>query len=336
MIGFIAENQSDSAYVYLETAYLVKFYFTVSIMPIGILFNVLSLLVFTNERFHKNTSIGVLYIMLSIFNIIALTTETIFASLDHVEFDFLTTSLFSCRFFVMWRMLVFHMPSFIQVLISLSVYLKIQFPSKKIFSKTSFVISLNLLVILFVFLMNIGYLFFYIEEKIVPLSEANETNQTTIERSCTTDRITDFAMDFVNLSMRDLFPFVLILILNILSIRLLVNSKRNSNIKNLKKEYQFGRSIIAMNMLFLIIYTPWSILFVIYHINHYKSSLNITTELAYLRIIVNIFDCVGYLNNISIFFINIIFNMVFRSICFNKLGYSVRVSTTTDRSVTKI
>lgn len=342
MKGLLFDNKSDLALVYIDTAYLVKFYFTVSIMPFGILLNVISLIIFSNERFHKNNSLGLLYIALCSFNIIALGTETIFASLDQAEIDVTSKSLFSCRLFSFWRMSVFHVPSFMQVLISLSVLLKIKFPNKKVLTENRFILLLIAFVVLFVFVTNSVYFSFFIEQDVfydvISINNSNQTSQnvTTVENFCTTDRITDFAMDFVNLFMRDLLPFILIFILNIFSIRLLVFSKKNAHVKSLKHEFQFGRSIIAANILFLIIYSPWSILFVIFHIQHYTNLLHFTNELGYLKIIVNIFDCVGYLNNISTFFINFIFNLAFRSIFLNKIGLSkAKVSTISDKSHTK-
>jgi len=341
MEGLLHDNNSQLALVYLDTAYLVKFYFTVSIMPFGILLNIISLIIFSNERFHKNNSLGLLYIFLCSFNIIALTTETIFASLDQAEIDVTSKSLFTCRVFSFWRMCVFHIPSFMQCLISLSVLLKIKFPNKKVLTENRFILLLIVLVVLFVFVMNSTYFFFFIEQDFFyKLIIDNNTNQTQnvsyVENYCTTDRVTDFAMDFVNLFMRDLLPFILIFILNIFSIRLLVFSKKNAHVKSLKHEFQFGRSIIAANILFLIIYSAWSVLFIIFNIQHFQNSLHFTNEMGYLKIIVNIFDCVGYLNNISTFFINFLFNVVFRSIFFDKIGFQkAKISTISDRSPTK-
>ena len=113
--------------------------------------------------------------------------------------------------------------------------------------------------------------------------------------------------------MRDFIPFILIFFLNYLSIKGFLKSKSNSNQRINKKDNQFFRSIIGSNLIFLTIYFPWAIVFILYHIHHSFDIFDELIETNQFEVIKRLFECFAYLNNMTCFFLNMFLNSRFLS-----------------------
>ena len=103
--------------------------------------------------------------------------------------------------------------------------------------------------------------------------------------------------------------------------------------KTLMREYQFAITVIAVNVVFMVIYLPWTVTFVLYQTFHFMDFNDpvLMKSLETLDVVIGIANCVAYLNNYSPFFINLMFNSIFRKEFFfvvseNKIRKSLSAS----------
>ncbi|RMZ97422.1 hypothetical protein BpHYR1_019265 [Brachionus plicatilis] len=310
-----------------EKAIAVQYYFSITTMPLGILLNILSMWIFSRKRFNKNTNMGFLYIILCLFNIIALINQLIIYTLEKFEIDPRNFNLFSCKFYNIFASVALQIPSIAQIYISYDLYRSICNFKAKILSKKYYYFAI-LLSILGLFATNSIYFTFFIATDSISdetLIDLNSTRLNSTITECIGTEITDLIGDGVNILFRDLVPFTIIFILNYSVTKQVLKSKKNTQLgKSLKKEYNFAITVIAINIVFLLIYLPWAISFVLYHTMHFMS-FTIEVDLDLFDMIQSISNCVSYLNNYSPFFINIIFNSMFRDEFMSLLPRSKRV-----------
>ncbi|CAF0882315.1 unnamed protein product [Brachionus calyciflorus] len=294
----------------------IDFYFAVSTMPLGIILNSITLFIFLRKKFNHDTNVGFLYSVLCFLNTVALINKITISILDFYEINSSNSNLISCQFQKIFVSVFLQFPSFAQVYITFDLYRSICMLNKKPTSKRKYLIII-FLTFLILLTSNSVYLSFFLKTNI---NESNKTIENTSSiisnyTLCTGTRIADLIGDFVNVMLRDLIPFIIIFYLNLRITKTVFKSKMllKTN-KSLKRERYFAKSIIAINIVFLIIYLPWAISFIIYHafhfIDYYYRTINI--DLKTLDLIQAVTTGVSYLNNYSPFFINLIFNSIFR------------------------
>jgi hypothetical protein len=308
----------------------IRFYFSVIVIPFGIALNSISFIIFIRKRLNHKSIFGYLYAWQCIFDIISLLNEVIFAIFEYKDIEVIAHSQLTCKTLYGWIKYITHLPSFQMILIALYFYISIAYNKQRIlFHK--YKLYIVFFMILIVTLVNCIFIIY--EKKVMEVFEIryfNETtNQTLIEYEtkyeCKTEFILDFSLDWINLAMRDFIPFIMIFLLNFLAIRFLFKSKTSVNSKIRKKEFSFVLSIFVANFIFLAIYLPWSIVFVIYHVNH---SFYIFPDLIHsslFEITATLFGSLAYLNNMMCFFTNIKFNYLFYEEFFQLLGIKKRV-----------
>lgn len=87
----------------------------------------------------------------------------------------------------------------------------------------------------------------------------------------------------------------------------------------MKREYQFTFTVIAMNISFFTLFTPWSIWYIVNRV-YQENPANWTPIVsASLSLFQSISFSMAYLNNCSSFFINFICNSHFRNELFSIL-----------------
>ena len=308
----------------------IRFYFSVIVIPIGIALNSISFIIFIRKRLNHKSIFGYLYAWQCIFDIISLLNELIFTIFEYKDIEVIAHSRFTCKTLYGWVKYVTHLPSFQMILIALYFYVSIAYHKERmLFHKYKLYIVLFMIV--FVTLINCVFIIY--EKEImeeIEISYFNETINKTlvgyqIKYECKTEFILDFSLDWINLAMRDFIPFITIFLLNFLAIRFLFKSKTNVNSKIRKKEFSFIMSIFVANFIFLGIYLPWSIVFVIYHVNHSFYFFPSLIQSHLFEITATIFGSLAYLNNMTCFFTNIKFNYLFYEEFFQLLGIKKRV-----------
>ena len=138
----------------------------------------------------------------------------------------------------------------------------------------------------------------------------------------------DFAADVVNLMMRDLVPFSAIFVLNTLAMirfrqmRKLVAGAQSD--RNERKSRMFFIAIFASNTIFLLIYTPWSICFVLHHVNETFGIFETLVESSSFLLVWDVVNSLSFLNNMTPFFIHLAFNSLFRNELNNFASYYIK------------
>jgi hypothetical protein len=299
----------------------IKFYFSLIILPIGILLNILSARVFFKYILNNNsTNMGLLYGCLSCLNVVALVNLLIFNILDYNDYNY-HYSAFTCKFLNVWEKVVLHFPSFQQVLIAFYLWLSICFPNKykAALNKTWY---FEMALFAYVMLMSWTNLAYYMGlDESLSSSLGNISNQSLV---CTAENEFDFASDCIYILNRAILPCILIFWLNTLSLKKIVEMGKKFN--NEKKSSNFMRAVIGMNFVFLLVYLPWGIVFLIHHITSYLNNdpdnsiaSSLVNQLSF-QLTFSICDCISYLNNIAPFFLNLAFNTMFRKEIFYLLN----------------
>ena len=292
---------------------LIRFIFATTIIPIGLVCNIIALIIFKRQKLNQRNIFGYLYSWLCMFDILSLLNEMVFAFLEYLNIELIAYSNITCKTLFGWVKYVNHLPSFQIIIIAFYLYVTICHHNKRDkFHKNR--LKLILLMISFVTLVDLVYVIY--DKHVIYNSYENKTtfgNKEIIEYKCETVFLLDFILDITNVIMRDFIPFILIFVLNYLSIKGFLKSKSNSNQRVNKKDYQFFRSIIGSNLIFLTIYFPWAIVFILYHIHHSFDMFDELIESDQFEVIKRLFECFAYLNNMTCFFLNMCLNSRFLS-----------------------
>jgi hypothetical protein len=88
----------------------------------------------------------------------------------------------------------------------------------------------------------------------------------------------------------------------------------------MKKENNFTRTVICMDLTFFILYTPWSIWYVFNRVSASSPSFQSPLISAYLSLIQWITFSIAALNNGTSFFLNLFFNALFRKELLRMMG----------------
>ena len=324
----------------------IKFYFSVSFVPVGIFSNMLAFYIFQRKNLNHKSVFGELYSWLCCFNILTLLYKFITALLGYYEIDIVSISSFTCKTFFGFQNFINHLPSFQMILIAYYLYVSICSHKKRdlVHKYKNFFIFGN---IIFVFLINCLYIVY--ERRPIYMEFSNiSSNFSSQIYECNIQYVADFIFDMVNLSMRNFIPFIAIFILNYLSMRGYYKSKNQVNHQHHHKPHQYKRniflySIFGANLMFLAIYLPWSIIFCIYQVYHSFMKEELGENRESFEIIISVFESIAYLNNMSTFFINLAVNSLFRRELFllfhltkNKLRLSDSSSSTSNTTNSNI
>jgi hypothetical protein len=116
---------------------------------------------------------------------------------------------------------------------------------------------------------------------------------------------------------RTVLPFIITIIASILTIRALCVSKRriHTNVQNHEKEYQFAKSLILMDFLFIAFRLPTVINFV------FNDNILFIYDFLY-----SFFGLLGALHNVFLFLIFILFNKIYRNLFLKIVSFHRRNS----------
>lgn len=218
-------------------------------------------------------------------------------------------------------------PSWHQCLISLLFYLSIKYPTKSRFMyKTKFIAASMTIMILGLILLNMENFWFYLDGYFkTTYSFDSSTNRTVnktvyVTTACTASVQLSMASDFVNIFSRSFIPFIILTVLTGLLLYHVAKVRRNitdstNTKKNGKSQVRFGRILIFLNILFLVLYLPWALSFIIsYTITSRGVRLTSAGDSTDPNILYfyNISLCLSYCFNASPFFVNLAFNKLFK------------------------
>lgn len=140
------------------------------------------------------------------------------------------------------------------------------------------------------------------------------TNLTdTVTRlTCSADWELLFVSDMLGAAFRTWLPIVAISVLNVLTIRVLLKSKRKLKLTDLKKENQYTVTLFAMNILLVVLSLPLSIAYIMTNLFRFFPDSSTSDYLARLNFFFSISLSLAYLYQSLTFFVVLLFNMHFR------------------------
>lgn len=223
----------------------LSLYFGIIVIPVGIFFNTVSMVVFCSKRLNNRTNTGYLTAGLCLVNNLALLVQLIiciYNMTDDSKYTLVSSSnaiahsAFACRVFGFSEHFFFHVPSIYQVIIAIDVYTTVRHPHQFKWLKTKKGMGTFIMSIIFlIFLMNIPH-FFYSFNRVTNLmighnkSDNSNTsswnNETHIIDACTMKESIMFSLDLLHVFMRGIFPFVVMFVMNSMTVRYLFLNKK--------------------------------------------------------------------------------------------------------------
>ena len=293
----------------------LHFYFSILVLPISLLLNVISARIFFSKSLNSNaTNMGLLYGSLCSLNVFSLINMLTFNILDYIQYDYLYTP-FLCIFTNFWAKAVLHLPSYQQVLIAFFLWLSIAHANKY---KTAIrkTLYFNLAISVYVIVTN-SFNFTYYLAPNHTLNTTSISNPNTTWLVCVNIAYLDYISDCINIINRAVLPCILIFVFNFMSMRRIAH--RNKRFKDMaEKSSNFVHSVIGMNVAFLVIYFPWGVLFLVHHtanmVTNNSADYNASDfiNLYWFQTLFAISDCISYFNSMAPFFLNLMCNSIFR------------------------
>lgn len=304
----------------------IDFYYSAIVIPIGVVLNMAAIYIFSKSSSvaRKNTIINLLYIGLSVYDIIALFNSILFAQLlPSLGIYLVNYSLATCIGLNWWRKIVVQAPSWVQTIITFERFLSVVYPNRfDIFKSKRNVVLILISVFFSLTLVNMGQAWYYtamVTQNQTLFTKYGDkiTQQTVSDLSnvCANSDAVSLLTDIINVLFRFMIPFSIMIVLNLLLSKHLYESKKRTAARNrsFRQEINYTFTVIGFNVLFFVLNLPWAV----YYILNYIQNSGIVIFQAYLDDsiigLINAFAfSIFYLNNLSSFFLNIMFNTLFR------------------------
>ena len=287
----------------------INLYSSLVFFTIGFVFNSISLIIFNRGPF-KKLGIGFLFTILTFLEIGSIIDGWVIYLLPpSLNFTIEGLSEFTCRFLTYLRRVILHCTSWSHVIITLDRYLTVKFSQKFINYKT----KKNIIVTHLVFFSIIALI--DIENLFYEIKITNSTTNSTfvkITSTCTANYAIGFSSNLISVILRNFLPFLIMIILNIAMCLMIFESKKKIKNRSQKKEMNFTLSVIALNFIFFVFYTPLSISYIM--VCYYQYSVVVPAWfLSEINFINNITIVLSFIYNSLPFFINFTFNKIFRA-----------------------
>ena len=287
----------------------IAFYGRLTLLPIGLVFNILSIIVFQKRKF-KNDTMGFYNIMTSVINVVLILMSFVIFFSQLITDDILLISNFSCKFFSYSLRLVPQWSSWLNVFVTVDRMISLTYPYKYNILKDK-VKLLILIVFLFVLLavLNLPNLLFKLE--------IGTNLNSTSHKHCMANYSIVRARDIIVFLCRNTIPFFLMIIMNSYLIYKLIKFKiKYTERKSLKRDFIFSLSIMALNILFLTSFAPNLVALIYLNALDLDSTLSSEFESeksARALLFLSIGSVISTLDFCFNFFINLVFNKLFRA-----------------------
>lgn len=261
-------------------AYL-RVVFSSTVVPIGMTGNLVAWYIFSQKALNsKDSRHGHMNGLLCFFNMLALSSSvfiTQFLPFFGISLNKISDS--SCKIVNLWLRFTLQVPSCHQCLVTFLFYLSIRYPSRsKFMYEKKFIARCMIIMCVFIIVVNIEYFWYFLQYTYTTTtyhdSVSNQTVNITIEatRTCGSDYLTGMAADYIHILMRVFIPFFILFFFNTLILRIVSKTKRNisdpravlnNSTNKTANEVRFGRILIFLNFLFLVMFLPWAMSFII-------------------------------------------------------------------------
>jgi len=299
-------SYSDYTYSFSHEVYL---YGSIFFVPVGLTLNLIQLMVFNGKDFRKNKSnMGFLMKVFVVADSMALFWNFVI----YQSTIGLNISLFSsvtCSLFLHFSLTIQQLPLFFQAFITFINYLSVVYPSKyaKLNKKKNFAFCF-LLIVCLVILVN----------ALSSLRYLKTINQRT---TCDSTYLINLTTTIQTALFRFFFPFLLISVLNFLTLRRMINSKCIFHI-SLVNERRFAFVIEILGFIFIFFNFPFFLLQFVHsileYVFHYSFDSNMMVN---IRFGIELSRAFAWLYYGIGFFINITFNKIFRKNFFKLISF---------------
>ena len=298
---------NDSSYDYnwennISTSDRILKYLMTTIISIGIIGNLISLLIFTRPFFNCKTNTGKLYTLLCVINLVAFVYVMIVRDPDSIIL-YNVHWPFESEHFI--EIILLQFMAWIKVLIAFDRFVAVVFPVKgyRIMSKKWVLYSIIIGMLIFIFGVNSPYFI-----RVYTFTAGNETFSTDV--GLMSDEIV-ITTETVNVLMQFFIPFLIMLSLDIKVIFRLRKSIKRINANN-NKSSKFTRKTIIIDIIYLVFNFPptiFNIYYVLIIIFHGMPML----PLVYFNIFTPLFTNFPYIYSSFLFVLFLISNTIFRA-----------------------
>ena len=287
-----------------------RFYSLVTLIPIGIVGNIISLFIFTRPSFNQKTNTGLLYTLFCGINSITLIYVAAFKNVGSFT-NFNIKLPFDFQIYI--ENILLQSLSWVQVIISVDRFIAVLYPVKGVRFMSKKWVLLSIMLVLLTIIMAINTPFFL---RIYQTS-INEYNQTV------TKDIMTFKVATINYYIRNFMrfyiPYLLMVIVDVIVIIRLKGSKTlliqrlNRNFSN--RSSRFTRNTILIDLIYLVFNIP-STSYSNYNIARYSlyyAGIEIDLPSPYCELLGVLLSSLAYYYLSLIFLLFISFNRIFRS-----------------------
>ena len=291
----------------------IDYWFLFINVPFGILLNLFSIYIFTRVNLNKST-MGFYYINLSIWCIIALIYLFFFQCSNIVmNYDLSLMTDLNCKLLMFFRRILREIPVWIESLITFDRYRAVCQPNKFEFLKKKKIILLIIFIIILSLCLISYQNFFYS----IQSTNQNSSSTTTTTVVCTGSKMLTTYADFVSALFRTILPSIIQIILSVMLVRKVIQSKKalrhnnsaNSNDNNASSH--LTKTVLNMNIIFLILNGPEMILYIVKDTYSNVASNPNETIVSILAIIYRFSYDISYIYYSFRFFSYIFFNKLF-------------------------
>ena len=305
----MSSSSSYSLYLVRLTSQVTN-YFAVIYSSIGIPLNILSIIIFYRLMRIKN-NMGFLYICQSVVDIILFLINLFLVRSSPLIFPRSPANLSNelCKTVTFLRRISLHMSAWMTVLITFDRFIFIFYRRKfKLMQDRRFLVGLIFLILFVLAILDIPNFFFYLS------TNGNITFSTL--RVCVGSFAITVTSDLISVLLRTYIPFVIMLILNVVMIRKIMESSRLSlkkTIRRYRKDYQFTIAVMFVDVYIFLANLPESIFYIIYDYYLYSGMfLSSSVFRSYYNLLSGIFSNISLSVQTFSFFSYLLFNTIFR------------------------
>ncbi|RNA03201.1 Neuropeptide capa receptor [Brachionus plicatilis] len=314
----LTEN-SDYIKWAIETTKSILFYLSISLLPLGIVFNTIEIVIFQMGKFQK-TTMGFFFSINSSLNIITILYLLTFVPSATFSIYLHLQSDTSCKVYYFLLRSLYQASSWLNVVITADRLLFILFPNRFKFQKNKKILTIILLGVFgIILILNIPNLMLY--RNVILTKQPN--SQTLMTIYCTAQPKILIARDILLISMRTFIPFILMLFMNLLLVYKVKKTRdRLKRSHNMRNEFRFVFTVIATTFIFLVIFVPNVIYIVLSDL--FQNSQHFQLKQTYSAFLV-LFETVSSLGYFANYSLNIFAQFTFNKAFSNQFFFLVRV-----------
>jgi hypothetical protein len=256
---------------------------------VGFLGNIFMFIVYSTKRLRSN-SFSIYFRSMSIVNLYITAYWIKRFLIYQYNYNILNQSQYLCKFIAYFIYIAFPISSWLMVVVSVDSFLKITFPTR--FRAKLNSLKYQLFIVFVTFAYNIAYYAFYPINTNLEVTFKNETmfnlTITTSSNICSCPGNILFVLSTLQLINSSLLPFVLMIVVSIVTIVFIKRSRnkmgnttRSDESKRRQlRDIKFGVTIVSLNVVFLIFNAPICVY------DNFYNFLNVTPDMDKLLTII--------------------------------------------------